>query len=86
MSAELDKLIAESEAAIKRLDAIQQRKQGTPIWQRITRHFHKNSSHLINVMLAGSVLAVALGRLAQKHEHQVKLVYDGRRQLQAPAG
>ena len=69
---DLDKLIQESEEAIKRLDAIQQRRQNTPIWQRITRHFHKNSPHLLNVMLAGSVLAVALGRLGQKHEHQVR--------------
>lgn len=72
MSSELDKLIAESEAAIKRLDELQQRKQSTPFLQRIGRHLHKNSPYLINVLLAGSVLAVALGRLVQKQEHKVR--------------
>lgn len=72
MSTELDKLIAESEAAIKRLDELQQRKPSTPFLQRIGRHLHKNSPYLINVLLAGSVFAVALGRLIQKQEHQVR--------------
>lgn len=64
----LDRLIAESEDAIKRLDALQSKRS---ILQRVKDHFRKNSAHLTNVLLAGSVLAVALGRLAQKQEHQV---------------
>ena len=67
---DLDKLIAESEEAIKRLDSLQ-RRADMPLTQRLRRHFHKNSPHLINVLLAGSVLVVAMGRLQQKHEFQV---------------
>ena len=73
-TAALDKLIQESEDAIRRLEDIQKRKsaQSTPILRRISQHFHKNSPHLLNVLLAGSVLVVALGRLGQKHEYQVQ--------------
>jgi hypothetical protein len=66
---DLDKLIQESEDALKRLDALQKKK---PFLERVKIHFQRNNAHLINILLAGSVLAVALGRLGQKHEYQVR--------------
>lgn len=78
MASDLDKLIAESEEAIKRLDAIQKQRHNTPLLQRIKNHFSKNSAHFTNVLLAGSCLAVALGRLAQKQDHQVRPASEGR--------
>ena len=65
---DLDKLIQESEDALKRLDALQKKK---PLLDRVKIHFQRTNAHLINILLAGSVLAVALGRLGQKHEYQV---------------
>ncbi|KAL4422658.1 hypothetical protein ABPG75_008855 [Micractinium tetrahymenae] len=69
---ELDKLIKESEAAIQRLDDVQKAQHNAPLLERIRRHLHKNSPHLLNVLMAGTVLAVALGRLDQKHKHEAE--------------
>lgn len=69
---ELDKLIKESEAAIQRLDDVQKARHNTPLLERMRRHLHKNSPHLLNVLMAGTVLAVALGRLDQKQKHQAE--------------
>lgn len=69
---ELDKLIKESEAAIQRLDDVQKARHNTPLLERMRRHLHKNSPHLLNVLMAGTVLAVVLGRLDQKQKHQVR--------------
>ncbi len=68
---ELDKLIKESEEAIKRLEAAQSGHRGIPFTQRLANHVKKNSSSFINIALTGSVLVVALGRLAQKQQHEV---------------
>lgn len=68
---DLDRLIRESDEAIQRLDAIQKARHNAPLLQRVRNHFARNSAHLANVLLAGTVLAVALGRLAQKQEHEV---------------
>ena len=73
---DLDKLIQESEDALKRLDALQKKK---PLLDRVKIHFQRNNAHLINILLAGSVLAVALGRLGQKHEYQVRRCTPGGR-------
>jgi hypothetical protein len=68
----LDELIRESEEAIKRLEAAQLGTKGLPLSQRINLHLRKNSSAFINIMMAGSVLVVAVGRLAQKQQHEVR--------------
>ncbi len=70
---ELDKLIKESEAAIQRLDDVQKARHNAPLMDRVRRHLHKNSPHLLNVLMAGTVLVVALGKLDQKHKHQVRV-------------
>lgn len=68
---DLDKLIKESEEAIQRLDAIQKARHNTPLLERIRSHFVRNKAHVSNVLLAGTVLVVALGRLGQKQEFEV---------------
>lgn len=70
---ELDKLIKESEAAIQRLDEVQNARHNAPLLDRVRRHLHKNSPHLLNVVMAGAVLVVALGRLDQKYKHRVRI-------------
>ncbi|PRW20447.1 hypothetical protein C2E21_9012 [Chlorella sorokiniana] len=67
---DLDRLIQESEAAIQRLDAIQKARHDAPLWERVRSHFARNKAHVTNVLLAGTVLVVALGRLGQKQEHE----------------
>ena len=67
--ADLDKLIKESEDALKRLDALQKKR---PFMERVKLHFQRNNAHMINILLAGSVLVVAMGRLGQKHEYEVR--------------
>lgn len=69
---DLDQLIKESEEAIKRLEAAQRGGRGLPLSQRIAKHLKKNSSSFINIALTGSVLVVALGRLSQKYQHEVR--------------
>lgn len=64
--ADLDKLIQESEEAIKRLDTLQNKNKGLPITQRLSRHVAKYGSNLLSVALAGSVLVVAVSRLSDK--------------------
>lgn len=68
---DLDRLIKESEEAIQRLDAIQKARHNTPLLERIRSHFARNKAHVSNVLLAGTVLAVALGKLGQKQEFEV---------------
>lgn len=66
----LDELIAESERSLKRLEQLQKKKD-LSIGQRFSSHLKRNSGHLINVALAGSVFVVALSRLNEKYSHQV---------------
>lgn len=67
----LDKLIAESEQSLARLDNLQNR-ANAGIGQRFSSHMKRNSGHMINVILAGSVFVVALSRLNEKYAHQVR--------------
>lgn len=67
---ELDKLIKESEEAIQRLERLERGGQGVPLGARISGHLRRHGSTLINIGLAASVLAVAMGRLGQKYEFQ----------------
>lgn len=69
---ELDRLIKESEEAINRLEAAQRGSKGVPLPQRLAAHIKKNSSAFINILMAGSVLVVALGRMVQKAEFEVR--------------
>jgi len=74
---DLDRLIRESEEAIQRLDAIQKARHNAPLLERVRAHFARNKAHVSNVLLAGTVLAVALGRLGQKQEHEVRPLLVG---------
>lgn len=68
---DLDRLIKESEEAIQRLDAIQKARHNAPLLERVRNHFARNKAQVTNLLLAGTVLAVAMGRLGQKQEHEV---------------
>lgn len=69
----LDKLIAESEQSLARLESLQN-KANAGVGQRVSSHMKRNSGHMINVILAGSVFVVALSRLNDKYAHQVSSV------------
>lgn len=74
----LDRLIADSEDAIKRLDVLYERKKKAPLLQRVKAHLSKHSVHLTNVLLAGTVFVVAVGRLQQKLQFEVRAQGLGR--------
>ncbi|KAG7671541.1 hypothetical protein NADE_000819 [Nannochloris sp. 'desiccata'] len=40
--------------------------------QRINAHMKRNSGHIINIILAGSVFVVALSRLNDKYAHEAR--------------
>jgi hypothetical protein len=65
---DLERLIAESEESIKRLDQLQKR---PTFGQRASAHLRKHGNNLVSAALAGSVLVVAVGRLTQKYQHEV---------------
>ena len=68
--ADLDSLIAESQAAINRLEELQ--KTRLTIGQRLHKHFSRQGHGLVQAMLAGSVLVVAVSRLGLKNEYQAR--------------
>lgn len=67
----LDELIAESERSLKRLETMENNANRTR-GQRINAHMKRNSGHIINIILAGSVFVVALSRLNDKYAHEVR--------------
>eukprot|EP00887_Chlorella_sp_A99_P000303 scaffold13.g303.t1 len=69
-SPELERLIRESEEAIKRLETLEKGGKGLPLGARVSAHLRRHGSTLVNIGLAASVLAVAMGRLGQKYEFQ----------------
>ena len=75
-TAGLDKLIADSERALKRLEQLDNNKK-LPLTKRASRHFSRNSSNLLNIALAGGVFAVAVSRLHEKYAHQVRGAFSG---------
>lgn len=70
--AELNKLIAESEAAIKRVEQLQKGNSSLPAGQRISRHVKKQGANLTNIVLAGTLFGVAYLRLNDKWQHQAE--------------
>ena len=42
--------------------------------KRVGKHFRAQGSHITNIILAGVVLSVALGRLGQKQQFEVILL------------
>jgi hypothetical protein len=66
----LDELIAESERSLKRLESME-KSANRSTGQRINAHVKRNSGHMINIILAGSVFVVALSRLNDKYAHEV---------------
>jgi hypothetical protein len=68
--AELNRLIQESEAAIKRVESLQKAKNA-PIGPKVVKHVKKQRNNLANVVLAGTLFGVAYLRLHDKWGHQV---------------
>lgn len=55
--------------SVDRIDSLQTSKSWTA---RVSDHLRRNSNGIINLALASSVFAVALGRLAMKSQHEVE--------------
>jgi hypothetical protein len=70
----LDKLIADSEASIARLEKLAQRegKHNRSWTERLKSHARNNSSSLLNIALAGGLFSVALIRLNEKYKRQAE--------------
>lgn len=66
--AELKRQLGET---VQRIDTIQQGRQ-LSLAGKISHHFKTQGGSLINVVLTASVLAVALGKMQQKAQFQVK--------------
>ena len=54
--------------SVNRIDSLQASKSWSA---RVSDHLRRNSNGIINLALASSVFAVALGRLAMKSQHEV---------------
>lgn len=67
----IDDLLAESEESIRRLEKLRSLNAKRGFFERISLHVNKHSNRLLNIALAGGVLAVALARLSDKYTHQV---------------
>ena len=67
----IDDLLAESEETIRRLEKLRSQNSGRSVSERISLHAKRHSNRLLNIALAGGVLAVALARLSDKYAHQV---------------
>ena len=67
---QIDKLIEESELSLQRLEQLQ-KKNDRSYTQRASSHVKRNSNHMINLALAGSVFVVALSRLNDKYAYEV---------------
>lgn len=68
---EINRLIAESEAAIKRIETLQKGKSADPVGTRVVKHVKSQRNNLANVALAGTLFAVAYLRLNDKWGYQV---------------
>ena len=68
----LDELSKELSETVNRLDQLQKK---PPLRQRISRHFGKQGSNIVGVVLAGTLFSVALDRLAQKRNYEVCLCH-----------
>ena len=64
----LDELSKELSETVTRIDQLQKK---PPLRQRLSRHFSRQGSHIVGVVLAGTLFSVALDRLAQKRSHEV---------------
>ena len=64
----LKELSKKLEGTVNRINEIEKK---PPFGVRLRRHFKAQGGNITNVLLAGCVLSVALGRLGQKHEYEV---------------
>lgn len=64
--AELKRQLGET---VDRIDSIQQGRQ-LSLAGKISKHFKTQSGSLINIVLTASLVAVSLGKLQQKQQHQ----------------
>jgi hypothetical protein len=56
--------------SIERMDAMQ-RGKAAPFSDQLRQHIAKNRGNLTNIILAGCVFAVAIGRFNLNQQHQV---------------
>lgn len=70
----IDRLIAESEVSIKRLEQLSKKldEPKGPWRDRVVSHVRKNSNTFVNLALSGFVLAIALSRLNDKYSQQAE--------------
>lgn len=64
----LDQLSKDLSETVSRIDKLQEK---PPLRTRIYRHFGKQGSSIVGVVLAGTLFSVALDRLAQKRAYEV---------------
>ena len=67
-SRNLDQLSQELSETVNRIDKLQQK---PPLGSRIYAHFSRQGSHIVGVVLAGTLFSIAVDRLAQKRAHEV---------------
>lgn len=67
-SRNLENLSQELSETVKRIDKLQER---PPLRRRVVNHFSRQGSHIVGVVLAGTLFSVALDRLAQKRYYEV---------------
>lgn len=66
---DVDALLKDSEEALKRIEAIEQRKNA-PWTLKIQRHVKRNSHHLVNLGLAAGLVGLSLVRYHEKYAQQ----------------
>jgi len=73
--ARLARLSGELDAALARINALQQGTADTkkpPLPSRVAAHVNRRGSLILNAALAGAAFAVAAGRLSMQRQHEVR--------------
>lgn len=74
MSKNVDDLIRESDEALKRIDALQEKSRSVSsrkgFIERVLRHVAQNSHHLVPLALAGGLVGLSLIRYHEKYAHR----------------
>lgn len=69
--ADIDKAIKDVERQLKWVEEAQRHNRGLTWDQRLARSLRKHRASYVDVALAATLMAVAVGRLTQKYEHEV---------------
>lgn len=69
----LDKLIRQTQERIERIEQLQKKKlSDLTSGQGVVKHVKTQGNHFFNILMAASCLAIAVGRLNQKNQHQAE--------------